>query len=186
MKRIIPVSLILACVLLIAGCGSAPAPQSGGSDMPDFVLNPPTQDDVLYGIGSAKLATQQLSMTMADSRARQSVAFQLRTNVQAMITDYARQSGTMEESTALELAEVVGRQLVNVELSGAKVVKREVMKDGTFWVLMSYSKPEAAQTAAKAIDSESAKYAEFKAKEARGLMDQQLSRTDTKPEPVTN
>jgi hypothetical protein len=26
---------------------------------------------------------------------------------------------------------------------------------------------------------------EFKAKEALGLMDQQLSRTDTKPEPVT-
>jgi hypothetical protein len=183
MKRIISVSLILACVLLIAGCGSAP--QSGGSDMPDFVLNPPTQDDVLYGIGSAKQATQQLSMTMADSRARQSVAFQLRTNVQAMITDYARQSGTMDENTALEFAEVVGRQLVNVELSGAKVVKREVMKDGTFWVLMSYGKPDAAQTAAKVIDSESAKYAEFKAKEALGLMDQQLSRTDTKPEPVT-
>jgi hypothetical protein len=126
-----------------------------------------------------------MSMTMADSRARQSIGFQLRTNVQAMITDYARDSGTQNNSAALEFAEVVGRQLVNVELSGAKVVKREIMQDGTFWVLMSYDKAAAAQTAAVILENEASRYAEFKAKEALGLMDQQLSRTDTKPEPVT-
>jgi hypothetical protein len=122
---------------------------------------------------------------MADSRARQSIGLQLRTNVQALITDYARQAGTQNNSAALEYAEVVGRQLVNVELVGAKVVKREIMKDGTFWVLMSYDKAAAAQTAAVILENEASRYAEFKAREALQMMDQQLSRTDTKPEPVT-
>jgi hypothetical protein len=50
---------------------------------------------------------------------------------------------------------------------------------------MSYDKTAAAQTAAVILENEASRYAEFKAKEALGLMDQQLSRTDTKPEPVT-
>jgi hypothetical protein len=183
MKRLIPALLILIAALLVFGCASKP--QSGGSNMPDFVLNPPVQDDVLYGIGSAKQASDQMSITMADSRARQSISFQIRTNVQAMITDYARQSGTQDNNVALEFAEVVGRQLVNAELSGAKVIKREKMKDGTFWVLMSYDKIAAAQSAAMIIENETSRYAEFKAMEALRLMDYQLSRTDTKPEPVT-
>jgi hypothetical protein len=182
MKKI-TVVLILTGILLVFGCRSQP--QSGGSDMPDFVLNPPIQDTVLYGIGSAKLDSEQMTLTMADSRARQSIAEQLNTNVQAMITDYARQSGTQGTSAALEFAEVVGRQLVNVKLEGAKPIKREKMKDGTIWVLMSYDKSAASQTAAVILENEASRYAEFKAKEALGLMDQQLSRTDTRPEPVT-
>jgi hypothetical protein len=183
MKKIIMVLLITAGVLLVFGCASKP--RSGGSNLPDWVINPPEQTGMLYGIGSAKLSSEQQSITMADSRARQSVAFQLRTNVQAMITDYARESGTQNNSAALQFAEVVGRQLVNLELSGAKPVKREKMKDGTFWVLISYDKTAAAQTAAGIIENEASRYAEFKAMEALRLMDQQLSRTDTKPEPIT-
>jgi hypothetical protein len=182
MKRLTPALLILTAVLLVFGCASKP--QSGGSDMPDFVLNPPVQDEVLYGIGSAKQVSDQMAITMADSRARQSIGFQLRTNVQAMITDYARQAGTQDNNVALEFAEVVGRQLVNVELSGAKVIKREKMKDSTFWVLMAYDKAAAAQSVAAIIENEASRYAEFKAMEALKLMDYQLSRTDTKPEPV--
>jgi hypothetical protein len=183
MKKIISGLLILSAVLLVSGCASKP--QSGGSDMPDFVLNPPSQEDALFGIGSAKQSTEQMTITMADSRARQSLGFQLSANVQAMITDYAREAGTENNTASLEFAEVVGRQLVNVELRGATVVKREKMKDGTYWVLMSYNKAAAAQMAATVLETESSRYSEFKAKEALQLMEQQLSKTTTKPEPVT-
>jgi hypothetical protein len=183
MKKIISVLLILSAVLLVSGCASKP--QSGGSDMPAFVLNPPAQEDALFGVGSAKQNTEQLTMDTADARARQSLGSQLSTNVQAMITDYAREAGTQDNKAALEFVEVVGRQLVNVDLRGARVVKREKMKDGTYWTLVSYSKADAAQIAATVLESESSRYSEFKAAEALKLMEQQLSKTTTKPEPVT-
>jgi hypothetical protein len=148
-------------------------------------MNPPVQEDAIFGIGSAKMASVNLSMTMAESRARQAIALQLNVNVQAMITDYSRQAGTVNNSAALEFAETVGRQLTSTNLSGAIPVKREQTKDGTLWVLVSYSKADAARTAAGIIENEASRYAEFKAMDALKMMDQQLSRTDTKPEVVS-
>ncbi|MDR2634115.1 MAG: LPP20 family lipoprotein [Treponema sp.] len=178
--------LVLALTALtVAGCASSPPQGRAQADLPDFVMNPPVQEDAIFGIGSAKLSTVNQSITMAESRARQSLAFQLNANVQAMITDYARSAGTENSQASLEFSEIVGRQLTQTTLSGAIPVKREQAKDGTFWVLISYSKADAARAAANIIENEASKYAEFKAMEALKLMDQQLERISTKPEAVT-
>jgi hypothetical protein len=176
---------VLALAALSAvGCASSPAKGGSSVDLPDFVMNPPVQEDAIFGIGSAKLSTINQSITMAESRARQSLAFQLNANVQAMITDYARSAGTENSQASLEFAESIGRQLTQTTLSGAIPVKREQTKDGTFWVLISYSKADASRAAANIIENEASRYAEFKAMEALKLMDQQLERISTKPEVV--
>jgi hypothetical protein len=158
--------------------------------LPDFVLNPPITDGVILGIGSAKLQSDQQSMQFADSRARQDIAFQLSAQVQAMLTDYARTAGTATDTTALQLAENVGRQLTDNTLSGASTIKREKTKDGTWWALVSYDKAAASKLAADttkaAIDNEAARYAEFKAMEATKLMDAQLEKAQLKPTVVSN
>ncbi|MDR0630217.1 MAG: LPP20 family lipoprotein [Treponema sp.] len=178
--------LVLALAVL-TGVGCASSPSKGGAqvELPDFVMNPPLQEDAIFGIGSAKLATVNQSLTMAEARARQSLAFQLNANVQAMITDYARSAGTTNSQASLEFSESIGRQLTQTTLSGAIPVRREQTKDGTFWVLISYSKADAARAAADIIENEASRYAEFKAMEALKLMDQQLERIDTKPEVVS-
>jgi hypothetical protein len=175
--------LVVAMVLTAVGCASS-ASGGGQAELPDFVMNPPVQEDAIFGIGSAKLSTINQSITMAEARARQSLAFQLNANVQAMITDYTRSAGTENSMASLEFAESIGRQLTQTTLNGAVPVKREQAKDGTFWVLFSYSKADAAKTAAGIIENEASKYAEFKAMEALKLMDQQLERISTKPEVV--
>jgi hypothetical protein len=185
MKKHCPLFLVLALALIGVGCASSPSKGGSQADLPEFVMNPPIQEDALFGIGSAKLSTINQSMTMAESRARQSLAFQLNTNVQAMITDYARSAGTTDSQASLEFAETVGRQLTQATLSGTTVVNRKQTKDGTLWVLMSYRKSDAAKAAANIIENEASKYAEFKAMEALKLMDQQLDRINTKPEPVS-
>jgi hypothetical protein len=176
----------LVLVVLVLGCKSYAKTQTAtlNPNLPDFVMNPIQQEDVLYGIGSAKLSTLNQSMTIAEARARQSLAFQLSTNVQAMITDYARDAGTVNNTASLQLAEQVGRQLTQTTLTGAIPVKREQTPDGTFWVLVSLNKDEAARAAAGVIDNEAARYAEFKAMDALKLMDQQLSKTTTLPQVV--
>ncbi|MDR2398575.1 MAG: hypothetical protein LBD74_07460 [Spirochaetaceae bacterium] len=179
------VFVLTLAVLTGVGCVSSPKRGPGvQKDLPDFVMNPPTQEDALFGIGTARLSTVNQSMQMADARARQALAFQLNTNVQAMITDYARDAGTAQSQAHLELAEIVGRQLTQVTLSGATVIKRVQTNDGSFWTLMSYSKADAARAAADIIDNEASRYAEFKTMEALKMMDQQLDRLNTKPEVV--
>jgi hypothetical protein len=174
MKKSSVLLLLALAAALIMGCASAPA-------VPEFVLNPPIRDDAIIGIGRAKNIEEQMSIQMADARARQDIAFQLSAQVQAMITDYARQAGTIDETTALQLSETVGRQLANITLTGARPEKREKSPDGTWWVMVAYSKADAAKTAASVIDSEAARYAEFKAMEATNLMEAQLEKAQLKP-----
>jgi hypothetical protein len=186
MKKGILIGFSLVFAIFILGCASGPAAvNEGPTEVPEWVLNPPAQTgDVIYGIGSAKLSSTNQSMTFAAARARQSLAFQISTNVQAMLTDYARDAGTTNDTTALQLSEQVGRQLTDTKLVGATPVKQEQTKDGTWWALISYNKNEAAKLAADVIDNEAARYAEFKSMEALKLMDQQLDRISTKPSVV--
>jgi hypothetical protein len=188
MKKHGIVCFVLLAVTLVMGCASKPDPSYAGQgdpNIPEFVLNPPTAEDAIFGTGSAKLSNTNLSITAADARARQSLAFTLQAHVQAMVVDYARNAGNEGNMASLELVETVGRQLADATLTGATVVKREQTPDGTFWVLMSLKKADAARTAASIIDSEAARYAEFKALEALKMMDAQLSKSAIPPIPVT-
>jgi hypothetical protein len=186
-KMLVLCSLVLLAVF--AGCGSAPAPQESSQsfdpNLPDFVMNPPLQDDVLFGVGSARLSSTNQSMTFAEARARQSLASQISINVQAMLTDYSRDAGGLNDKAALELAENVGRQIIDTTLTGAVPVKREKTPDGNFWVMVQMRKSEASRIAADIIDTEAARYAEFKAMEALKMMDAQLNKTTTRPEIVS-
>jgi hypothetical protein len=188
MKKSHSVCFVLLAVILVMGCASKPDSSYAGSEnpnVPEFVLNPPTAEDAIFGTGSAKLSSTNLSIAAAEARARQSLAFTLQSHVQAMIVDYARDAGNEGNKASLELVETVGRQLTDATLTGATVVKREQTPDGAFWVLMSYKKSDAARTAAAIIDSEAARYAEFKAMEALKMMDTQLSKSTIPPVPVT-
>jgi hypothetical protein len=148
---------------------------------PDFFFNPPQTEDAIYGIGSAKLADSSMSRTTADSRARQDLAFQLKTAVQSMITDYAREAGTADNPTTLQLAEVVGRQLTEAELRNVSIQERWVAPDGTIWTLVVLKKADAKQQTAEIFESEASKYAEWKTANALENMDSELSKTQSSP-----
>jgi hypothetical protein len=160
---------------------TVPAPDP---NVPDFVYNPPVQEDAIFGIGSAKLSSINQALIIAEDRARQSLAFQLNANVQAMITDYTRAAGMDRTPASLEFAETIGRQLTQTTLSGAVPVRRQKTSDGTIWVLISYKKAEATKIAAGIIEHEASRYAEFKALDAQKLMERQLTRIHTKPQVV--
>lgn len=180
--------IVLVCLLaaLAAACNSTAKARTTVQDpnTPEWINDFPPED-MLWGIGVAKQSSENMSMSMAESRARQNIAFQLRTEVEAMITDYARDAGTVNDQASLQLAETVGRQLTQTTLSGASPLKRWKAPDGTYWYLVQLKKSDAARIAAGVIDNEAARYAEFKAMEALKMMDAQLEKKSDKPVPVT-
>jgi uncharacterized lipoprotein NlpE involved in copper resistance len=185
MKKALFAILALSLVFALVGCKSEAEPQQNDPNVPEWVYNPPTDSDIIYGVGTAKLSSTNQSMTFAEARARQSISRQLQESVTGMITDYSRDAGTVNDTTANLFAEQINRQLTDQTLVGAIPVKREVTKDGAWWVMVQMSKKDAAAAAAKAakdvVDSEAARYAEFKAMEAEKLMDSYLGKNPTTP-----
>jgi hypothetical protein len=182
----------------MAGCGSAPAASAPGAaapaqaapapapdpNMPEW-LNDFPPEDALWGIGSAKQSTDNMSMTMAENRARVSISQQLSSMVQNMITDYTRDAGTSNSQASISLQESVSRTMSEAKLTGAKPIKRWKGPDGTWWYLLEYKKADAAKQAADIFATEAEQYAEFKTDQALEMMESQLAKNKEKPPVVS-
>ena len=190
MKKGIITVLILVLAFMAFGCkSSAAAAIVSDTNMPVWINEQPPED-MLWGIGVSANAQQQMRMTMAEAGARADIARQLSTSVQGMVTDYAREAGGINNTAAMQFQETVNRQITEAELRGAVRELYWTTPDGkTLWVRMKMSKADAAKTAAdqidKAIESEAARYAEFKAMDALKMMDQNLKKNQTSPIPQT-
>ncbi|MDR2803700.1 MAG: LPP20 family lipoprotein [Treponema sp.] len=184
MKKILFVFVSIVFLFASVGCTSESKSVIFGSsknlaELPDFVKNEPVSDTEIYGIGSAKLKNQDLARRAAETRARRSIANNLSIQVQGMVSDYSREAGTLENDASLQFVEDVGREITNAKLNGVKIVRREQTKDGTWWVLASYSKSNAKDELTNVIENEAPRYAEFKAQEALKMLDAQLDKQQT-------
>jgi hypothetical protein len=164
--------LVFALVLagFTAGCKSSP-----NANSPKW-LNDLPPEDVLWGIGSAKQNSESLSMTTAETRARVAIARQINASVQAMFVDYNRDAGTTGRQANLSLQEDVSRTVTNMQLNGAKPIKKWKAPNKTWWYLVEYRKADAVNAMAGVFDSEAARYTEFKAEEALKMLETQLAK----------
>ena len=168
-----------AIALVIASCASSSRINTG--EIPDWYLNPPTAKDAIYGVGSSKMSTLDLSRTSATGRARDDVARQVQISVRNALTNYAQQAGEGDNQQALTFAETVSRQIANATLSGCHVDKAAVASDGTVYVLVLYPVANLMETAkAQFSRNDAAAFAEFKADEALKRLNGEVQNNPTK------
>jgi hypothetical protein len=152
------------------------------------------QENYVIGIGSAHSSTDQLSIQMAEARARQDISFQLSTQVQAKITDYADNQGKGKPTVKGEeefnfsqdsVTERIGQQLTDLELKGVSVSRRERDPHGVWWVEVLWSKEKADKAAAdisqSVIEAEIGPSPAERARAAAQLLDEQLDKAKLKP-----
>jgi len=183
-------NVVFAVVMAVAlmGCGSSPASTQTVTQpvapltRPSW-LNEDPPEDVLWGIGIAKLQNDSLAQRTATARARRDVAEQLKVLVQGMLIDYAREAGTLNNSSSIQFVEDIGKSIVNQELSGASPNKRESMPDGTWYVRVSIRKSDAKKIITDVYDNEAARYTEFKAREGIRMLDAELNKYKSQPSP---
>jgi len=174
-KNVIVISALLALVLL-AGCASG-----GGEkvkerrDLPDWFLNPPVSEDVIYGLGMAKMSSDSLSRDTAIARARKDVALQVSTRVQSMMTDYAQEAGAEDNTQTINFVESITKQVADVELRNAVTEKVYASVDGNWFAMVSYPKGQFTEDVAKIFSrNEDAAFAEFKADQALKMLDSSI------------
>ncbi|MDR1869546.1 MAG: hypothetical protein LBQ82_06135 [Treponema sp.] len=159
-KTLCIVAVLLTAVILLASCGGAPKSSGGASaptaaaaapaqpaerkapsNVPQFVkdalLNAP--EDALIGIGTAKLASQSQSRTIATTRARAEISRTMNSMIKDMITDYTA-SSEVDPSAALAYQETITTALSKSTLTGSKVVDFDYTSDGTCWVVVALGK----------------------------------------------
>ncbi|MDR1586685.1 MAG: hypothetical protein LBS57_04435 [Treponema sp.] len=191
MKKAVVSILALLLALLAAGCGSTPAaaPQAAGDPIMPPWMNEQAPEDVLWGIGVSNAASMSLRMTMADADARADIARQLQTLAQGMVTNYQREAGGINNTAALGFQESITRQLAQAKLQGAVKDESWYTPDGkTLYVRLKMLKADAAKSVAaevdKLVESEASRYAEFKAMDALKMMDAELDKYSSQPDPV--
>lgn len=182
MKKVLITLLALSLGLMVAACTSTPAAATDPAVTPDW-LNDFPPEDVLWGIGTAKQSSPSMSMTTAEARARTAIARQLSTKVQAMFTDYNLDAGNAGNQASTSLQEDVSRQVTNMDVSGARPIKRWQAPDGTWWFLVEMSKTNAKDQVASILGNQEAAFAQFKTQQALDMLDAQLAKQE-KPEQV--
>jgi hypothetical protein len=187
MKRLLSCVAVIAAIIVVVGCASGPSVSSAAksTDLPDWFLNPPEDEGMIYGIGSARMGNESRTQKAAEHRARNSIAFQLEALVDAMEEDYTNEAGTDDDPAALNYFAAVDRQLASQALSEAKIIERWKRSDGTLYVLTGFSKETVKNIAKSVAENSASKLAEAKTKVMLDDMDKQLEKK-LKPIPVEN
>jgi len=187
MKKLSVLFIAMMIMALVVGCKSAPAPAAAAPVLtsPAWVAEIPPED-VVYGIGIARLQNPTLAMQTALTRAQREAAMQISTLVRGELTDYANESGLADNPRSMIAIESIGSNLVNMDLSGATIDKREQMPDGTWYVRVSVSKGTINNRVKDVVNNEMADFAEFRADQAMRRLESQINNTSTRPTPRDN
>ncbi len=108
------------------------------SDAPDWVLGDCRDqfkgDAVLCGVGSVSgVASPSLARNTAMARGRTEIARYLQIEVKSVLTDYqAAKGGAIEQEIEDE-----SQQIAEMTLTGTRMVKYHLGKDGTYYALMT-------------------------------------------------
>jgi hypothetical protein len=133
MKKGLLVVLTLLIIFIVVSCGG----------LPGIVRNARRNapEDVLIGVGSARMPTQNESKIMAETRARAEIARAISSVVENMVRDY--QAGSeLDHSEALAFQEDITVALASSTLQGAVIVDEDWI-NGTYYVVMHMSKSDA-------------------------------------------
>lgn len=123
--------ILFGMTLIFSGCaGTRSTVRTSLPGVPDWFLNPPQEEGMLYGTGQAQKQSLSLAKTTADNRAIEAVAQQIKTNVRSMFKDFMQQTGTDTDAEYIETTEKTIKNVVNLTLTGVKIIKRAVGPDG--------------------------------------------------------
>jgi type IV pilus biogenesis protein CpaD/CtpE len=151
MKKIIGTIYVVCLVAALAGCASKkPATEAQGG-MPEWVLrarnNAP--EDVIVGVGTARLATTHQSMTTSETRARTQIVRAMESMVRDMVTDYTA-ANEVDPNVAVAFQEQITRSLAQANISGARIAEQNSDREGAWWTIVYFNKADVSRELSQA------------------------------------
>ena len=114
------------------------------SNVPDWFLAPPKEDDVIYAVGSASLPNLQLAIDIATVGAKRTLADRINSRVRSQTKTFISKIGDdgMDASVMSELNQATRNLVVDADLGGYHQDKLSIVPNGTqyrVYVLLAYS-----------------------------------------------
>ena len=143
--------LLVLCLMVLFACGgghtrdashadsldttdkqSGKTQEKKGSTLPDWIKSPPRQPGVVYGVGSAKIYTNDTSNALQNAKERSRVELVKKLRVKVSGETTASFSRTIKDEKVSKLTRSVVNEarssVEEVELSGIEFIRTEVVK----------------------------------------------------------
>jgi len=180
MKRNLFVCVCILTVFMAVSCAStdkssAAANQSGrkiNGNIPQSIRDALTNipEDVLIGVGTAKMATLNQSRTISQARARAELSRQMDTIVRDMVRDYTAGS-EVDPSAVVSFQETITVALSQARLQGSIPVAEDQDANGNYWTAVSLSKTNAVNEINQAVADAKLKVPKMASFDAQARMD---------------
>ena len=158
-----PLPTSVLCLLLIgavAGCGSS---------IPGWYTEPPADEDVIYGVGTAESQGLQMATTRAQEAARVQISRNAESKVSALFKQFSEQVGEIEDGEFLQMATDVSKTITSMVTTATSVVEQKVENlDGGFraYALMKMPIGEVNASIVNRIKAQQNLYTRFRASQA--------------------
>ena len=144
MKKFVVVLASLCLIMVLFGCASKKPATAAQGGKPEWVLKAQRDapEDVIVGVGTAKLATTNQSMNTSETRARAQISRAMDSMVKNMIEDMTM-SSEIDPTAAVSFQSEVTTALSKSRLSGARVVEQNAHTDGAWWTVIYFNRSSA-------------------------------------------
>jgi|TARA_R110000851_G_scaffold331114_1_gene504836 hypothetical protein len=157
------------------------------TNIPDWYLNMPTDEEAIYSSGSAKAPDLQLAVDIAILNAKTVLADRINGKLSSMTKTFIAKIGSSDLDTSVlsEIEKVSKNVVAEVDVAGYSVTKSDVTQDGTqyrAYVLLEYSNEEAIKIMMNRMRKDRMVYSRLRSTEAWKELENQVDKTKDEEE----
>ena len=157
------------------------------TNIPDWYLNMPTDEEAIYSSGSAKAPDLQLAVDIAIMNAKTVLADRINGKLSSMTKSFIAKIGSSDLDTSVlsEIEKVSKNVVAEVDVAGYSVTKSDVTQDGTqyrAYVLLEYSNEEAIKIMMNRMRKDRMVYSRLRSTEAWKELENQVDKTKDEEE----
>jgi len=157
------------------------------TNIPDWYLNMPTDEEAIYSSGSAKAPDLQLAVDIAILNAKTVLADRINGKLSSMTKTFVAKIGSSDLDTSVlsEIEKVSKNVVAEVDVAGYSVTKSNVTQDGTqyrAYVLLEYSNEEAIKIMMNRMRKDRMVYSRLRSTEAWKELESQVDKSKDEEE----
>ncbi|MFH0992106.1 MAG: hypothetical protein V1799_19055 [bacterium] len=169
---------VLFIGITMIGCASS---TGGGGDVPDWFLTPPDDPNFWYAPNSQVSADMQLALDKAVQGGRTEIGRKAEVLIQGLQKRFTEETGTVGNSQLLDMFTQASKTVVNTSLSGSRIAKQKIMKEGNGWrgyALVEYAVGAAREAMMQQIKNNEQLYTRFRQTQTFKELDEEVKKFD--------
>ena len=157
------------------------------TNIPDWYMNVPTDEEAIYSSGTARAPDMQLAVDIAVMNAKSVLADRINGKLSSMTKTFVAKIGSSDLDTSVlsEIEKTSKNIVAEVDVAGYKVDKSDITQDGTqyrAYVLLEYSNEEAIKIMMNRMRKDRMVYSRLRSTEAWKELENQVDKSKDEEE----